>query len=256
MPLYNFGVGTIIGRRNGVDPSGATIVNPTPSRFGGVQDVDVSFDRTLKELIGQYTYPIDIAGAQTKITGKVKQASIQANAMNDMFFGQTLTSAAGEQMAVDEVATIATTITVSHAATFVHDMGVYYVSSGIELKRVASAPTVGQYSVVETTGVYTFNATDVGVSANICYTYTVTTMQMISIANQFMGVTPSFELHLQMNYPNSISGVVMTLNLKLNACKASKFDFPFKNQDHTLISFDFQAFADAANNVGSLSVPQ
>jgi hypothetical protein len=263
MPLFNFGSGTIVGRRNGVDQNNAVIANPTPAQFAVLQDIDISFDRTLKELIGQNSYPADIAGAQTKISGKAKLAGMQANFFNDMFFGQVLTSGAsvGEQMAVNEVHVSATTITIAPpgTGTFVHDLGVLFVATGVQLVRVASAPATGQYSVVESTGVYTMAVADAGLSLAITYSYTVGaagTMKMITVTNQLMGITPSFELHAQMNYPNSTSGVVQTLNLKLFACKASKLDFPFKNTDHTLPSMDFQAFADVAGNVLTLTLPQ
>lgn len=262
MSIYNFGVGTIIGRRTGVDQNNVAITIPTPARFGTVQDVDVEFDRTLKELIGQYQFPVDIAAAATKITGKAKLANIQGAFANELFFGQTMTTGAsvGEQLAVDEVHAAAATVTIAPpgSGTYVHDLGVFYQATGIELVRVASAPAVGSYSVVETTGVYTFNASEAG-NLLISYSYTVgagtTTMKLITLSNQLMGISPSFELHLQMNYPNN-AGVVCSLNLKLNACRSSKFGFPFKNQDYTMPALDFMAFADASNNLGTITFTQ
>lgn len=259
MPLYNFGTGTVIGRRNGVDYTNTAITTPTPARFATMQDIDISFDRTLKELIGQNTYPVDIAGAATKIAGKGKIAGMQANFFNDMFFGQALSSGAGELVAVDESHTAAATITVTppSSGTFVHDLGVFYQATGLQLTRTGSAPAVGSYEVTEPGGAYTFNATEAG-TLLISYTYSITTAtsKQIVITNQLMGLSPSFEMHFQMNYPNSASTTVNTLNLKLYACKASKLDFPFKNQDHTLPSLDFMAFADASGNVAQLTLPQ
>lgn len=262
MPLYNFGAGTAVGRRNGVDQNNVAITIPTPAQLAVLQDIDVSFDRSLKELIGQNTFAVDIAGAQTKIMGKAKFAGIQANFFNDLFFGQVLTSGAsvGEQMAVNESHVSATTVTIAPpgTGTFVHDLGVLFTATGVQLVRVASAPATGQYSVVESTGVYTMAVADAGLLLSITYSYTMGaagTMKEITITNQLMGLSPSFEMHMQMNYPNN-SGVVMTLNLRLNACKASKLDFPAKNTDYTLPSFDFQAFADASGTVGVLTLPQ
>jgi hypothetical protein len=245
MTTVNFGVGTLIGRRT-------DIANASPAFMGIAQDCEISFDQTLKELVGQYKMPVDVAAAQLKVTGKAKFARIQANALNDLILGQTLTTGAGEQMAVAEAATIATTVTVAHAATFVHDLGVFHALTGVQFTRVASAPTVGQYSVVETTGVYTFNATDVGVAATFYYSYTVTTMLQLSMANQLMGTGPSFEFHAQQSYTSN-AGVLSTMNIKLNACKGSKLSWPFKNTDYTIQDFDFTAFADASNNWGVIS---
>lgn len=259
MAIYNFGVGTCVGRRNGVDPNNVAIVNPTPARLLTVQDVEIDIDRSLKQLMGQYQYAVDIAASGSKISGKAKFAGFQANLANDLFLGQTLTTGAsvGEQLSVDEVHPAAATVTIAppSSGTFVHDLGVFYAANGVELKRVASAPAIGSYSVVETTGVYTFNASEAG-SLQITYSYTVgagvTTMSLITINNQLMGVNPSFEFHAQMNYP-ATNGVVNTLNIKLNSCRASKWGFPFKNQDHTILGLDFEAFADASNTIGTMT---
>lgn len=259
MALYNFGVGTLVGVRNGVDASGATIINPTPGRFGALQDVQVDFDRTLKELIGGYQFPLDIAAGQFKISGKAKSGAIQGNLYNDMFFGQTLTPAVGLQDAVDESHTVAATVTIAPPASgvFVADLGVFYKTTGIQFKRVASGPAVGQYSVVPATGVYTFNASDAGVIALITYSYSVTTatMSQITLSNQLMGISPSFSIHLQLFYPNN-SGIVNTMEMTFNACKSSKFSLPFKNQDFSMSDFDFQPFADASNTVGTITFTQ
>lgn len=259
MAIYNFGVGTLVGVRTGVDASGAAIVNPTPARFGALQDVQVDFDRTLKELIGQYQFPLDIAAGQFKISGKAKTGVVQGNLYNSMFFGQTLTSAVGAQDAVDEPHTVATTVTIAPPASgvFVADLGVFYKTTGVQFVRVASAPAVGQYSVVPATGVYTFNATDVGVIALITYNYSVTTatVSQITLTNQLMGISPSFALHLQLFYPNN-SGIVNSMEITFNACKSSKFSMPFKNQDFTIVDFDFMPFADASNTVGTITFTQ
>lgn len=249
MTDINFGVGTIIGRRT-------DITNPTPPFLGIMQDIEISFDQTLKELIGQYKMPVDIAPAQLKVTGKAKFAKIQANATNDLLLGQTLTSAAGEVMAVAEVQTTAsTTFTVTHSATFVHDLGVFYQSTGIQLVRVAAGPVVGQYAVNESTGVYTIAVGDENTNFNVYYSYTVNTLKQIAMTNQLMGTGPTFELHIQESYTNNL-GVANQLYLRLNACRGSKLTWPFKNQDYTLQDFDFSAFADQSNNWGLISTTE
>lgn len=258
MPIYNFGVGTLIGRRNGVDFTGTAIANPTPARFGVVQDVEVDFDRTLKELTGQYQFPVDIAGAQVKITGKAKFADIQARVWNDMFFGLTVAAATGEQDAIDEsIASIAGTYTAAKTV-YIHDLGVRYQATGIVFTRVASGPATGQYSVNESTGVYTFAAGDAGVAALVSYSYAPasTTLSEIVVTNQLMGISPSFEIHLQSNYPNSVSNVSNTFNLVLNACKSSKLTMPLKNVDYQIADFEFMAFADASNTIGKITFTQ
>lgn len=61
------------------------------------------------------------------------------------------------------------TITVTHSAAFVEDLGV--TKGGTPMVKVASAPAAGQYSVAA--GVYTFNAADHGAAVVISYRYLI-----------------------------------------------------------------------------------
>lgn len=251
MTAINFGVGTIIGRRT-------DITNPTPAFLGIAQDIEISFDQTLKELIGQYKMPVDVAPAMLKVTGKAKFAKIQANMANDLVLGQVLASASGQVMAIAEPKTVPTTpfqVTVNQAATFKEDLGVFYASSGVQLQRAASASAVGIYSVNESTGVYTFNTADSGANVLIYYSYGVSTMKQITMANTFMGTGPTFEVNIMEEYTNNL-GVKNQMFVRLNACRSSKLTWPFKNQDYTIQDFDFQAFADQANNWGLISTTE
>ncbi len=253
MTAINFGVGTVIGRRTDIS-------NPTPAFLGILQDIEIDFDQTLKELIGQYKMAVDVAPANLKVTGKAKQARIQANMLNDLFFGQTLTTGAGQAMATAENHSVPApsgpyTVVVTNGGVFKEDLGVFYAATGVQLKRVASGPTIGQYSVDETTGTYTFAAADASVSMNFYYSYTVTTKQQISLANQLMGFGPSFELNIQEQYINN-AGVTCTMFIKLTACRSSKLTFPFKNTEYTIPEFDFQAFADQSNNWGLIATSE
>lgn len=249
MTAINFGVGTVIGRRTDIS-------NATPAFLGILQDISIDFDQSLKELMGQYKMPVDVAPAQLKVTGKAKFAKIQANTVNDLILGQTLTSAAGSEMAIAEQHTVAaTTQAVTNAGTFVHDLGVFYSATGIQLVRVApGAEAAGKYSVNEATGTYTFNVAD-EVALTFYYTYTVNTMKQIAMTNQLMGVGPVFELNIQEQYTNNL-GTTNFMYVKLNACRSSKLTWPFKNMDYTIQEFDFTAFADQANNWGSISTTE
>src|SRR5438045_883603 len=95
MPLeqYGFGIGNLYGVRT-------DIANPTPTRFGTVQDCSVDVSFTVKELMGQLQAPVAIGRAAQKITGKIKQAKLNARAFNDIFIGQTL--ATGELKVVTD----------------------------------------------------------------------------------------------------------------------------------------------------------
>src|SRR5258708_36677723 len=100
--MYKLGVGDVIGGRKGVGSTGAAIVNPSPALFGTLQDIQVDFKRTLKKLMGQYQFPVDIAAGEFDITGKAKFANLNGNMFNSLFFVQTLTAATTDDMARTE----------------------------------------------------------------------------------------------------------------------------------------------------------
>jgi len=247
MPQYAFGSGTLIGLRT-------DIANATPSQFGVLQDVQIDLDSSLKPLMGQNQFPVAVARADMKITGKIKSAKIVASVFNDLFFGQTSTTG-GILQAVNEAGSVPAvstyTITAVNAATFASDLGVYYANTGFPFKKVASGPTVGQYSVNSTTGIYTFAAADASAAVLLSYTYTATTgATKITIANQLQGAAPTFQMNLTETYNSKV------MNFQLNQCIANKLSFPLKNSDWMVNNIEFQAFADAAGNVGSMTTSE
>lgn len=255
MSVDTFGLGYCFTRRTDVGAS------PTPDYLGIAQSFDFSMKQTVKELMGQFKVAVDTAGAELKITGKVKFARLNVNLMNNLLFGQTVTPLAGKQISVvvnglPEQHVCLTTVTVTNPvghATPIEDLGVFYAtgaSAGIQMARVASAPALGQYSVVESTGVYTFNATDVtnAPTLSFFYEYQVTTLNSVAVANTLMGTLPAFEFHYQ-HYYTSNTGVLNALHLKLNACRGEGFDMPFKNNDFQVIDWSFVAFQDASGNI-------
>lgn len=241
----NFGVGTAIGKRT-------DIANAKPSFMGVLQDLEIDIDVSLKELVGAYKMPVDVAPANMKVTGKAKFARIQGASVNNLLLGQTETDNAGIDMAVAETfsvpATSPYTYSTANASKFIEDLGVFY-ANGVQLQPVTSSPSQGQYSV--SAGVYTFAAADAGASMAVYYSYTATTLVQLSLANQFMGSGPVFELVAKQDY--FVQGVEKKLILKLNACRASKWTLPFKNTDYTIQDFELAAFADANNNWGTFA---
>src|SRR5579883_1894465 len=163
-----FGAGALWGNRTDVTGSGIG-----PDQFGILQDVQIDWDWTTKELWGQYQFPLDIARGQGKITGKAKFARIFGAIYGDLFFGQV--PATGQlTVSENEAATVPSstpwTITVANGATYIDDLGVYYAAganAGQRFSRVTSAPAAGQYSVNLTTGIYTFSTGDGGASVLI-----------------------------------------------------------------------------------------
>src|ERR1051326_1886834 len=171
--MFEFGSGTLWG----FPVSGNTAPNPTPMKFGTLQDVSLDISGDVKQLYGQKQFPEAVARGKCKITGKAKFASINGKMFNDLFFGQTLGTGM-KQVALDEVHSVPATpfqvtITPPNSGIFLQDWGVRYAATGVPLTRVASGPVTGQYSVNQSTGVYTFSTGDQGTS-NVLISYTFT----------------------------------------------------------------------------------
>jgi hypothetical protein len=154
--MFSFGSGILIGTRT-------DIAEATPVNFGLVQEVTIEESASVKEIYGQYQYPLVAARGTIKTTGKAKVARISGLAFANLFYGVTpssgqLATSFAEAGAVP--ASSPYTVTVVNAATAVDDDGVVYAATGLPLTKVASAPTSGQYSVAS--GVYTFGSADAG----------------------------------------------------------------------------------------------
>ncbi len=244
MPQLSFGSGNAFA----VPLSGLN--DQTPVQFGTLQDVSLDFAFTTKDLMGQYQFPVATARSMGKITGKAKYANFSARSFN-LVFGGTITSAGQNNVAATESGAVPAgsgyTVTAANSATFVTDLGVLYAATGKAFAKVASAPASGQYSV--TAGVYTFAAADAGAAVLLNYTYTSVTGNKIAISNQLAGLQPTCKLVLSQGYNSQFT------EIELNAVIFSKLALDFKNEDWTVPEIDFSVFADAANNIGSISLP-
>src|SRR5580700_3434987 len=166
-----FGAGALWGNRTDVTGTGIG-----PDQFAILQDVQIDFDWTTKELWGQFQFPVDIARGQGKITGKAKFARIFGAIYGDLFFGQTpvtgqLTVSENEAAVVPSSTPY--TATVANASSYIDDLGVYYAATGNRFTRVTTPSAAGQYSVNLSTGIYTFAAADASAAVLISYAYTV-----------------------------------------------------------------------------------
>jgi hypothetical protein len=247
---YAFGSGQLFGIPL-FDAAGAAIANPTPVRFGAIQDVTIDISSTIKELRGQNQFALDVGRGPATITGKARAAQISAATFNAIYFGQSVV--AGRNIAVDnEAGTIPTTpfaITVSHSANFVADLGVAYgangtAKDGLPLTRVASAPTVGQYSL--SAGVYTFASADQAANPKVVISYTwndTATGVNLEVTNQLMGTSPVFlsEFYIVKNGKQ--------FKLKLYNCISTKLSVATKIDDYAIPGFDFSAYANASGQV-------
>ncbi|HEY6020566.1 MAG TPA: hypothetical protein VIY48_11955 [Candidatus Paceibacterota bacterium] len=246
MSQFHFGAGVLYGRSLTNTPA-------TPVRFGALQDVSIDFAFTTKELHGSYQFPLALGRGVGKVTGKANFAQFNAQAFNDLFFGLSNPATGETKTVVGEAATItANIVTAAHnTGVYVQDLGVVKASDGTVYTRVANSPVGQQYSCNETTGVYTFNNTQNAVAVLVSYQYTdAANGKIITITNQLLGNAPQF-IGV---FTSTFNGKQITLTL--NACMSNKLTLATKLEDFTIPSFDFSAFADASNTIGTLSTDE
>lgn len=242
-----FGIGALWGTRSDVTGVG-------PDQFAVLQDNSIDFAFEIKELYSQLGWPIDIARGKGKITGKAKMARVFSNLYADLFFGAT-PATTEDNVSENEVHTVATTtVTVTNATSFVADLGVYYSAAGnFRFQYVTGAPSTGQYTT-GVNGVYTFSTGDIAASVAISYVYTDSSGHTITITNNFMGYTPTFiGTFYQSRATQGSSG---QLTLRLNECVSSHLSIPSRIDDYAIPDFDYQAFSNGSNVVGTLSTTE
>ncbi len=249
MTQFAFGSGTLIGKRT-------DIAGTPPALLGTLQDVSLDFDRKIELLLGQYNMAVAAGGGEFKIAGKAKFARLQSTQINNLFLGQTLTAGSMVEMTTGETDTVtAAAVSVANGATFLEDFGVFYASSGAQLVPAAASPAQGQYIAPSgSDGTYTFNSADNGAAVVIYYSYSITSGNKITLANQLTGPLPMFEVSLKETF--NYFGTSKDIVVKLNACVAPKLSLPFSSQKFTVAEFDFQAIADSSNNIGTISLTE
>lgn len=242
---YEFGTGVLYGKslNSGVQ---------TPVRFGALQGVTVDFAFTQKELYGQYQFPLALARGTGKITGKADFAQFNAQVFNDLFFGAGSVATGTTRVVQSEACTVTANIaTAVFGANFVQDLGVTRASDGAVFTATANAPVGLQYACNASTGVYTFNNTQNGVAVLLNYSYAdAVNGKKITITNQLLGSAPQFLAVFTQTFQNK------TLTVVLNACMSSKLSLVTKTEDFTIPAFDFSAFSDASNAIGSISLEE
>lgn len=246
MPLYGFGAGALWGTPL-TDAAGNAIANPTPTLFGVLQEVSVDISGDVKELYGQNQFAEAVARGKAKISCKAKFGRINGLLLNQLFFGQTVSSSIVADYYDATGSAIPSTPyqitpTVPASGTWSRDLGVRN-ASGNPMTRVASAPTTGQYSVAA--GVYTFAAADTGLTVFISFAYTAasTVAKTSIVSNIAMGSAPSFRCDLSNGY---LGG---QLALSLYNCISTKLSFSTKLDDFEIPEMDFSAFANSAGQV-------
>jgi len=225
--------------------------NPTPVRFGVLQNAALDFSASTKSLFGSNQLPVSVARGAVTISGKAAFAQLTGRLVNDLFFGSTMAS--GQILVSDsESQTIPAsspyTVTSTNSSTWTVDLGVVYAATNIPLVRVASSPATGQYTVAA--GIYTFAVGDEGSPVKISYQYTATGGDTLTVVNQPMGQATTFKTVLSIPYNNQRA------TFTLNACVASKMSLATVLEDFMKPSFEWNAFVDSSGTLGTISVAE
>lgn len=231
------------------------LANSTPTNIGYINEFSYDFSFDTKQLFGQNQFALLAARGTAKSTGKMKAATLSGQALNSVLLGGTWT--AGTQYDATSDVNVAIpgtpfqiTPTVPSSGTWNSDLGVTNAATGEPLTLVASGPIAGQYSVAA--GVYTFSTADhtSGIAVTISYSYSFTgaSGQSQTIANQLIGTTPTFQL----DYKTTLYGA--TYYLRLFQAIGGKWAMGHKITDFAMPEYDFEFFANAAQNIGLISL--
>ena len=238
-----FGTGVLYGN----PVLGNLPTNPTPFRFGVLQEVTVDFKSDLKKLFGQYQFPVATARGKINVDIKGKLAVFDPNMLNQLYWAQT--SASGYYHIVDgEQQTVnANAATVSNTSPVVEDWGVQYKNTGQQLILVNANVQVGQYMHNVNSNVYAFNTGDNGNVVAISYAQNVSSTGVtITLANQLMGYAPELSMLLYNNFRSKYFAV------ELNDVTLGSISVPTKLEDFWISDFDGSANADASNTLGKM----
>jgi hypothetical protein len=242
MKQFTFGSGVLAAiPSNGLDP----IV------CGALQDVSIEFGADIKNLHGQFGFPLANGKGKQKIDIKAGNGALDVELYNNIYFANSTPAATGcKKFAQGETGTVPTTpyqITVANAATFFATMQVLNATTGARLQQVAAGPATGQFSVAA--GVFTFAAADVGVAVLIDYIYTdAASGKTLTLTNQLMGAAPAFKLILAEKFDAS------TLVCQFNKVTSGKLTLPLKQDDFMISDLEMSAFVDATNTLGFISM--
>jgi hypothetical protein len=240
-----FGSGVLFGK----PIAGNEPVNPTPFKFGVLQECTVDFKGDLKKLFGQYQFAVATARGKLECNIKGKLAVFDANMLNQLYFSQTSTQ--GYNLIADGElhSNVQGNVTVTNTP-IVEDWGVQNATTGQDfINNVnVSALVEGQYYVNLTSGNYSINSADDGADLKISYTYFVNTNTgvTISLANQLMGYAPELEMLLYNKFRNKY------LAIELSDVTLGSISIPTKLEDFWISDFDGSANANASNSLGSL----
>ena len=218
-------------------------------RVGTVETWGVDFSAEVEFFAGDMQYPSAALVKARSCVLKAKSKTFDAALMAEAFHG--LTPVAGETLMASE------TFGTSGAGPHVVAQGATHVAvlevrdgTGARMKLVASAPAVGEYTVVLGTGSYGFNASEVAGKV-IEYTYTLATgSKTATFVNAKIGKAATVEFYGFNSNIESTKPLGLRL-FTLVPTKPGSLGFKLDGfQDG--MDFEATAMANSAGNVGSL----
>lgn len=246
-PLAAFGPGIVIVTRTDT-------ATPFPVNIGYSNEFSLDISGSTKELFGQNQFPLVAARGTVKVTGKIKSAALSGLAWNATFFGQSFTAGRDSYFFNEAHTVSALTQVVNNITGGITDLGLTYVSSGLPLQRVATATVPGTYSVVQSTGTYTFVAADeVAINFNYSNFSAASSGQQLQVTNQLIGANPTFQLDY---WTNLNQPATKPFAVRVFGCVADKITLAAKLEDYIMPEFDFSVFANAAGQVFNIDFPE
>lgn len=203
--------------------------------------LDISISRKEMEVPGFAFAPASI-DTGIKVSGKGKLRAIDSGDLLSLLPNSS--SVSGGVVEYVETPAAAASVTVAHAATFKGDHGCDD-AAGKPMVRVASAPAVGQYSVNETTGVYTFAVAEAG-TLTIYYRATTTTGTTVKLSGGVLASNKALALVL-FNATKTGFGT-STYGVEVPNARITKLGEARKAGDFTEWDFEFSADTDALND--------
>lgn len=244
VPGIQFGSGVLFA----TPASGQLAVDPTPQEVGIIQDISFTISGDIKELFGQFQWPVDSAVGKRSIKGTFNFAQLTNEFLNQCYFAGTIVpgiiEVAYREPHVVPATPFQVVLTPPGSGVFVADQGVFNLNTGLPLTAIPSGtPATGQYVVTASSGTYLFAAADTALPISISYSYTATgTGTTLTVANNPMGQGPVLSVVIPFYY----QGSKMTFNFP--NVRLGKIDVKTKLDDYCMMSSDFSAFAGAANN--------
>lgn len=226
------------------------VANPTPVHLATVQSIqlDLSWEEVM--LYGKEDLPEHVARTKAKLTGSIKVARFMRGVSEVILSGSTTTAGSRLLALSESTGSISgATYTATHASGGIQNFGVKDENDNT-MKCVPSAPAAGEYSLVETTGVYTFNAAATGKTYSVSYSYAdAVNGKTVSYSSQTIGAAVGNRI--------DIFGATDGLKYGITLFKATlpNFNAAFSTTEYAQPDLKFTAFKDSNKKAMSLYFP-